>query len=179
MAACLTEDEYKSLITEITGGTARLSVSRALARQFFLRVGNRNVRDLTGQSVIGQKLVVFCLLAAAVSLVIACFFLLAGVYGFIALFAIPLVGIFWTVVAGFTTEYGTVTASTLVCGACLGATFLLPQAYQMPLAAFLLSVYCYRLAHIAAQMFLLQLLMTSFSAYDMLCEQIDVARDAG
>jgi hypothetical protein len=178
MAEYLTKDEYKVLQSDLSTGVARLFVTRSLARHFFINVTNRNIKDLTGVSVLGKKSQVLALLVTALILITACLVLTAMEFGWAAMFAIPLVGIFWTIIVGFTTESGSMLFSTVLFIPCLLLSYFLPGAYGWLFANFVASIYCYRVAHMIAQNFLITLLSSSYDAYDMLSEQIKVTRDA-
>jgi len=178
MAEYLTKDEYKVLQSDLSTGIAGLSVTRNMARQFFINVSNRNVRDLTGVSVLGKKILVHVLLFIALILITAGLVLTAKEFGWAAALAIPLIGIFWTIIIGFTTESGSMLLTTVILIPCLLIAFFLPVAYAWILGNFIVSIYFYRLAHISAQHSLVTLISSSYEAYDMLNEQIKVTRDA-
>jgi hypothetical protein len=177
MAEYLTKEEYKVLQSDLSTGVARLVVTRSLARHFFINVTNRNIKDLTGASVLGEKLQVLALLVTSFILIIACLGLTAKEYGWTAMFAIPLFGIFWTIIVGFTTESGSMLFTTVLFIPCLLLTYFLPGAYGWLFGDFVASIYCYRIAHMIAQKYLITLISSSYDAYDMLSEQIKVTRD--
>ncbi len=174
MTSYLTPEQYNELLTEIDQGEVSLVISRNLARQFFFNVGNRNIRNLTGVSMPGKKAVVVALLFISLALAAFCLALVVREFGWGAIIGVPIVGIFWTVLAGFTTEMGSYLSSTLLTAACAVTAWFLPFEYGITFLFFSLSMYCYLLTHLMAETFLLQLLHTSYDAYDMLCEQIDL-----
>lgn len=178
MAQCIPEDQYKVLQQQIATGEARLTVSRTMARQFFTHVGNQNVADLTGQSIMMKKIVVIFLLLTSILLVFLCMAMMIDRYGWAAMFVIPLVGIFWTILAGLTTELGSTISSTLSLITVLTIAYFLPTTYQWPIVIFAGSVYLFRMAHIFAQYSLSRLILRSYDAYDMLCEHVEIDRDA-
>lgn len=174
MAALLSESEFADLRGKIADGRASVTATRSLARQFFTHVGNRNVVDVTGQSVLGRKLIVLSLLFVSLLLILGCLGLIIREFGWVALFAVPLTGTFWTVLAGFTTELGSWLSSTLLLITVLVVSYFLPVVYILPVVLFTLSLYLYRIGHILAQSFLLQLVTSSYDAYDMLAEHLTV-----
>jgi len=178
MAEYLTRDEYKVLQSDLATGGARFSITRSMARQFFLNVTNRNVKDLTGESVLGRKLQVIVLLLAALVLITACLVLMVKEFGWAAVLAVPLTGVFWTIIVGFTTESGSMLLTTALFIPCLFLSYFWQGSYGWILGNFIVSIYCYRVAHILAQNFLVTLISSSYDAYDMLNEQIEVTRDA-
>ncbi len=177
MASCLTQEQYQDLQAKIARGQARVVVTRSLARQFFFNVANRNVRDLTGQSMRWPKFVVVALLIISVMMALTCFGLVISNFGWWATLGVPLVGIFWTVLAGFTTEMGSVSSTSAMVAAALMLSPMLPGDYSEPFVLFAGSLFSYRLAHFLAEYFFVGLIKRSFDAYDMLCEQIDIEHD--
>lgn len=178
MTAFLNETEYQSLIEEVRQGRSQLTVTRNMSRQFFTHVGSSNVRDLTGQSVMTQKLIVLSGLALSILIMLATLALVAINFGWIAIVAIPLVGISWTVLAAFTTELGSFAASVVISISALGLAWFLPADYGQPLALFTASMFLYHAGHTLAQGFLLKLVTASYSAFDMLAEHIEIIRHA-
>ena len=178
MAEYLSREEFAELQSRLSAGAARISVTRSMARHFFINVGNRSIRDLTGVSMRGQKSLVFMLLLIAFAIIAFCLFLTFEEFGWLAMFAVPLTGIFWTVIAGFTTEFGSALISTLLFIPCLVLAYFLPESYRWLFASFVTSIYFYRMAHIVAQHFLTMFVSTSYDAYEMLCEHIEVIQDA-
>jgi hypothetical protein len=172
----LSEEEYNQLIKDIESNEAAISVSRSLARQFFANVGNKNVRELTGKSLIWKKLIINSMLLISVLLILVCLGLLIQEFGWGALVAVPLTGIFWTILAGFTTELGSwiVTISTYVFIMVIAP--LTGTSYMIPMMLFATSLLLYRVAHILAQSFLTGLVVDSYDAYDMLSEHITLSR---
>ena len=175
MANHLSEQEFADLVQEISRGEKSLSVTRSLSRQFYMNVGTRNVRDLTSHSITGSKLLVLSLLVTSLVLLLACLGLLVNEFRWGALIAVPFAGIFWTVIAGFTTELGSWLSSTVILIVVLAVTYFLPTSYVIPVLLFTTSLYLYRLAHMIAQSFLLKLVTNSYDAYDMLCELVIVS----
>ncbi len=123
-----------------------------------------------------RKLLVLVSLAASLILITACLALVVKDFGWGATFAVPIIGIFWTVIVGFTTESGSVLLSTLLFVPCLILAYFLPEAYSELFGIFATSVYSYRISHIIAQRFLTTLVSSSYNAYNMLEEQIKITR---
>jgi hypothetical protein len=176
MAKYLTKEEYAVLQYDLSVGAAKLFVTRSMARQFFINVTHRNIKNLTGVSVLGEKLLVLASLASALVLITVCLALAVKEFGWGATFVVPLIGIFWTVVVGFTTDSGSMLVSTLLFIGCLALTYFLPEAYGWLFGIFVTSVYSYRIAHISAQSFLVTLVSSSYDAYNMLEEQIEITK---
>lgn len=178
MAEYLTPEQYEKLLSDLKDGEASLLVSRNLARQFFFNVGHRNIRDLTGVSMTGRKATVVTLLFLSLGLAALCLALVVREFGWWAMIGVPMVGIFWTVFAGFTTEMGNYLTTCAWMTASVIITWFLPPEYSITLLTFAASMFSYQLAHLIAETFLLQLLQSSYDAYDMLCEQIELEHHA-
>jgi hypothetical protein len=178
MTEFLNEDEYEALRLEISDGTASLKITRNMSRQFFTHVSHRNVQDLTGSSVLSQKLLVLSMLLSSILLVLGCLAEITLDFGWLAIIGVPLAGIFWTVLAGLTTEMGDIWSSTLAMIAAIGLIWFLPESYQLFTALFTGSVYLYRTAHILSEYLLRRLVSESYDAFDMLSEHIEIVRHA-
>ena len=176
MANFLNQDEFSLLAKDVSEGHATLNVTRSLARQFFMNVGGRNVRDLTGRSVLLQKLTVFGLLLSSVILVLSSLGLLVAKLHWGALIAVPLTGIFWTILAGFTTELGSITSTIAIFVIVVMIAPYTGATYNMSIILFAGSLLSYRLAHMTAQYFLIRLILGSFHAYEMLSDHIVINR---
>jgi hypothetical protein len=174
MAEILNEEAYAELQAKIADGKAGIRVSRSMARQFYLVVGNRNVRDLTGQSVLLEKILVIGLLLVSLIAMLASLVLIGVNFGHGAIVGIPLIGIFWTIIVGLTTEYGDLAQTVVVSALLAFAAAALPPDYLWPFEAFVASVAAYRLAHLFAQRLLAQLIGSSYDAYDMLSAQVEI-----
>ncbi len=178
MADLLTREEHESLTADIQRGAASLEVTRSMARQFFINVSRRNVVDLTGISLAKEKLVVLGLLIVSIILLIGCLGLTINIFGWTALLAVPLTGIFWTIIAGFTSEMGGWRSTLAGYVAVMLVTPFLGESYDLPVALFATSILCYRVSHLAAQHFLTSLLIRSYDAFDMLHPHIEVRQNA-
>ncbi len=174
----LSETEFAILGAEVASGAARMSISRSMARQFFTRVRSSEARELRGIAIVRQKFIIYALLILSIALIFACLGLVMVNFGWGAsVIAIPLTGIFWTVLAGFTTETGSWLSSSLIYVAALGASFWVGGDYLLPLSLFASSLYLFRIAHILAEQLLVRLIMGSFAAYEMLAEHIVVTKN--
>ena len=157
MADFLTQEEHAELVREIDAGSSNILVSRSMSRQFFINVGRRNVRDLTGISVILEKIIVLGLLAASIVLLIACLAFVITDFGWGALLAVPLIGIFWTILVGFTGEMGSWTSTIVIYLFVMLFSPLLGQSYGFAIMLFASSLAAYRVSHLAATHFLYRL----------------------
>jgi hypothetical protein len=178
MKSFLTEDEYRALQQELSNGSACLQVKRFQARQFFTNVTSKEFTELTGKSNLFEKTVVLGVLLASIAVGVLCLLVITRNYGWAAMIAAPLVGIFWTIIVGFLTETGSALASIIITALALGAAYWLPTAYQPIFITFIVSIFLFRIAHSLAQYFLCRTLGSSYAAFDMLYGQIDIIRNA-
>lgn len=174
MRRYLTREQFDGMQARLDSGRASLTVSRRVSRQFFTRVSNASIRATTGRSVLWQKCAIWAGLIASLALLVWCMAAVIYYFGWFAAVAVPIVGIFWTVIAGLTGDKGSCWYSNagLVVG--LGLALMMVPAYAIPLALFTLSLWIHRTTYWIAQIWLTALVTTSFGAYDMLVEHIDL-----
>ena len=170
----LTEQQFNGLRERVKEGASSVTISRSLARQFFLRVSNKSIAETTGESLRWQKLGIWTGTVAAPALLALCVLCVIYYFEWFATLGVPLVGMLWTVVGGLTGYRGSWkhTLIGLVAGLVLAA--VLERAYGIPLALFTLSLAIHRTTYQVAGIWLTQLIGRSFGAYDMLVEHIDV-----
>lgn len=174
MKKYLEADEYESLRSRIAAGKASMRVSKSVARQFFMRVTNESVKAETGESIPLKKLVIWSGVVAPVVLLFSALWQIVIDFGWAAAIAVPLVGIFWTVIAGFTAEKGGWIESIVALVLGLGIAWLLPSDYGLALALLTISLIIHRISHGLAQHWVERLVGRSFAAYDMLVEHITI-----
>ena len=170
----INEQEYIDLLPRLQARQAHLVVPRQVARNFFLRTSNHAIKQATGQSALVSKLIIWIGVITAPLL-----FLIAAIYyimdsGWAATVMVPLLGIFWTIIAGLTGDQGSFLQGTLamIAGAVLAA--ILPTEYAIPLALIIVSLWVQRNIFFIAEYFLLHLIGQSFAAFDMLIEHIEI-----
>ncbi|MEJ6593526.1 MAG: hypothetical protein QNL99_16225 [SAR86 cluster bacterium] len=170
----INEQEYIDLLPRLQARQAHLVVPRQVARNFFLRTSNHAIKQATGQSALVSKLIIWIGVITAPLL-----FLIAAIYfimdsGWAATVMVPLLGIFWTIIAGLTGDQGSFLQGTLamIAGAVLAA--ILPTEYAIPLALIIVSLWVQRNIFFIAEYFLLHLISQSFAAFDMLIEHIEI-----
>ena len=170
----INEQEYIDLLPRLQARQAHLVVPRQVARNFFLRNSNQAIKQATGQSALVSKLIIWIGVITAPLL-----FLIAAIYfimdsGWAATVMVPLLGIFWTIIAGLTGDQGSFLQGTLamIAGAVLAA--ILPTEYAIPLALIIVSLWVQRNIFFIAEYFLLHLISQSFAAFDMLIEHIEI-----
>ena len=178
MTKHLSEDEFSVLVDSIAAGRSSLSISRSVARQFFTHVKHNEAQDLMKLSLLRQKCILYPMLLGSFILIPGCLVSIIANFGWAAFLALPLVCIFWTILAGVTTETGTVTSSTILYLVALAITLVTGDDYILPIALFASSLYLFRIAHILAEFFLVKIVMRSFPTYTMLVEHISISKRA-
>lgn len=170
----LTEAEFDGLRERVSEGQSTMTISPSLARQFFLRVSNRSIVETTGESLVWQKLAIWTGAVVAPVLLGLCVLSIIYYFEWFATLGVPLVGMFWTVIAGLTGHRGSWkhTLVGLAVGLVLAAA--LENAYRIPLIFFVLSLAVHRTNYQLAGLWLTKLINRSFGAYDMLVEHIHV-----
>jgi len=174
MKPYLTREQFDELRPRIEEGGVRMRVSKSIARQFFLRVENTSVRETTGESLQLEKALIWLILVTSIVLMLAALYFIVVDFGWGAAVAVPLVGIFWTVVAGFTSERGDWRHGAIGLALALGLAWIVPAAYGIPLALIAISLVLLRSAYDLAQHWVEDLVGRSFPAYDMLVDHVDV-----
>lgn len=174
MKRYLTEKEFSDLRPQLADGRVRLRISKSVARQFFLRVDNASIRNITGESLLLQKTVIRASIALGVILMLSALYVIIREFGWGAALAVPLAGIFWTVIAGFTSERGNWQHGAIGLALALALAWFLPLAYGLPLVLMAVSLMLLRIAYDLAQRWVEGLVMRSFPAYDMLVDHVDV-----
>ncbi len=167
-------EQHGELKTEILSGQSQLHIPGSVCREFFTRVPNQEIVAVTGRSLMLPKLLVWLGVISAPVLLLAMFAFMVMTSGWLAALTIPLAGIFWTIVAAFMNpdgEWISITLAVIVVGLTLP---LMDFAVGFTLFLFVFSLWIHRLTHIFAKLFLTDLVMQSYPAYDMLVEHIQV-----
>lgn len=173
----LNEEEFSSLQADFAAGNARVVIPRSIARQFFVRVDNDSIKATTNESAIIQKLMIWTGILTAPVLLAVCLLIISVELGWSAAFAVPLIGIFWTVLAGFTSESGAWYEITAALAVAFVVWLAYANNYALALFFFTMSLWVHRMTFILAQHFLEQIITSSFDAYDMLVDHVVVETD--
>lgn len=174
MTQFLSEQDYQQLQPRITDGSVRLSIQRKVAREFFLRVANQSVVAISGQSVLLKKLLIWLGVILAPLMFIAAAAFIIMEFAWMATLAVPLLGIFWAVIAGFTGEKGGFWLGSLAIAAVICLAYIMPREFAIPIMLTALSLWLHRLTYLLAQRWLQNLAGKSFGAFDMLIEHVEV-----
>ena len=170
----INETEFNALQPKLLAGTAQLSVPRVVARDFYLRVPNASIRATAGQSALGAKIVIWVGTTGAILVMLLCAAVIIWHFAWSATLIVPLTGIFWTLVAGLTGDQGTFMFGTLALLAAGALASLLPTGFAEPLLLLAFSLWIHRGVYLFAQLRLIKLVSSSFAAFDMFIEHLEV-----
>jgi hypothetical protein len=174
MSKYLTEEEFKGVQAHIKVGDASLTISRSIARRFFMRVSNASIRSNTGNSALLQKTLVWLSQACALFCLLTCGGMMIDFFGWWAALAVPVAGASWAILAGLTNEDGEWLSITILLAASMISYSMVASTYSMPLIFFVFSLWLHRMTYILAQKLLIDIVEDSYAAYDMLAENIEI-----
>lgn len=168
----LDEADFENLRQKLEARQAKILISKSIARQFFFRVSNQSILETTGESLVFKKSAIWAILGLAMVLMLTTLGSIILDSGWSAAITVPLVGIFWTVVAGLTSHLGSWVHSAVALVAATLIAWFLPASYALPLMELTLSIVLIRFAHELAQRWVTALVSRSFAAYDMMAPHI-------
>lgn len=174
MKKYLTEQEFKTVSQHLANGEASIVVPRRVSRQFFTRVPTESIRATTGRFMLLEKTAIWVGVLAAPALLVICIGAVIYYFDWFAALAVPIVGMFWTVIAGLTGDKGEIWYGIVGLTAGLLLAWLLESAYGIPMALFTVSLFIHRITYEVAELWLTDLVSSSFGAYDMLVEHIEL-----
>jgi hypothetical protein len=174
MTTHLSADEFAGLQQEFREGRSAISIPRAVARRFFTHVAASAIRTTTGQGTLLQKAAIWTGLLLSPLMLGTCCLLVAWEFGWLATLAIPVIGIFWTIFAGYTSNIGRWQPATVLLAVAVASLYVMPPDLSRPLLLFILSLWIHRVTYILAEQWLIRLVEKSFSAYEMLEEHISI-----
>ena len=174
----LSQEEHAALQAEVTAGDATINISGTTARRFFLRVSSREVHETVGHGTAFQRSIVWAGTLLGPALLIACCAVIALTSGFWAAVGIPLIGMFWAVLAGLNNEDGDWQVVTVALIVGIGIFAWSPGGYTGPLLLFIASIWIHRITFLVARAFLLKLVMRSHATWEELGDHLFVKRRA-
>jgi hypothetical protein len=168
----LDEVQYQQMQPKLMSGQARVKVDRRVARQVFTHVSNQSIMETTGHSMLAKKAVILSGLILPVVLFAGCLVAIIYYFGWYSAIAVPLVGVFWTVIAGLTADKGGWVHSVTGLALGLGIAVLATANFGIPIALFSVSLWLQRMTYLLAEIWVTQLVTQSYGAYDMLVEHL-------
>ena len=174
MTQYLSEPEFLELQTRLAQNEASLTIGRRIARQVFTRVSNSEITSTFGRSQLWKKAIIWTTVIGPILLFVLCLGALIPPFGWMAAIAVPLVGIFWTVLIGYMSDKGTLPYNTAGLAVALLLVAFVPQEYGWPVALLAVSVWINHLGYVLAQHWVEAMARDSFKVYDMLVEHIAI-----
>ena len=170
----LTEEEFKVIQAHIKVGDASLTISRSIARHFFMRVSNASIKSNTGNSALLHKALVWTSQVSALFCLLICGGIMIDSFGWWAAIAVPVAGASWAILAGLTSEDGEWLSITIFLAASIASYSFITHTYSAPLIFFVFSLWLHRMTYILAQKLLIAIVEESYAAYDMLVENVEI-----
>jgi hypothetical protein len=174
MSKYLNQEEFKAIQAHIRVGDASLTISRSIARRFFIRVSNASIKSNTGNSALLQKTLVWTTQACALFCLLICGGFMIDSFGWWAAIAVPVVGASWAILAGLTSEDGEWLSITVLLAVSIASYAFVTPIYSIPVIFFVFSLWLHRMTYILAQKLLIAIVEDSYAAYDMLAENVEI-----
>ena len=171
------ESEFEAMRTDFRADKTDIDLPREVARQFFLRIHSQEVKQTTGKSIGWMKAVVWLMNIASPIVFLVSLALIIMNYGhWEATLIVPVAGISWIVIYGLTSDQG---------GWLIGSIPLAISAIPLfetgqianPLFFFVLSIWLQRTSYLLSAMWLLDIVMSSFDAFEMMEEHLLIDSD--
>ena len=171
----ITEAEFGQLQQDHRRGAVEVSLSREVARTFFLRITNAEVKNTTGKSILLQKLIVwFSCLASPFAFVASMAFFLTDHSAWEATLILPIAGICWTVIYGLTSNMGGWLVGTFPL--VIAASPLINETGTLtdPILLFVLSIWLQRASYLLSESWLMSIVMNHYEAFEMMEEHLQI-----
>lgn len=175
MTDFIDQPQFESIQQRYRSGDLAVSMPRQIARQFFLLISNQDVKRTTGKSIIFKKGLIWLMNISSPLLFLACLAMIAINEGpWVASLAIPVAGICWTVIYGLTSDQG---------GWLVGTIPLVLSAIPMldggdaTFFVFVLSIWLQRSSYLASTAWLMDIVMNSFDAFEMMQPHLSIDTD--
>lgn len=171
------ESEFKDLREAFRAHQVDITLPRQVARQFLLRIKSQEVKRTTGKSIAWKKALVWLMniLSPIIFVISLCLIILNyGVWE--ASLIVPIAGICWIVIYGLTSDQG---------GWLIGTIPLVISAIPVvesgqiasPLFLFILSIWLQRTSYLISTYWVLDIVMNSFDAFEMMEEHMLIESD--
>lgn len=172
----MTREEHDQLVEACAAGSIAITVPRNVARQFFIRVPRADVKQETGFTFFFSKAAVWVGLLLAPALLVVSLGLIIIYYGWMSTIYVTLAGVLWSVIAGFLNPEGgwkPVVLPLLVLAVFHVFEWADPEIVAV-LLAWVSSLVAHRATYMGAQALLINLILHSSAAYDMLEDHIQI-----
>lgn len=178
MTQYLSESEYAQLKDDVRLGSVSVDIPRLVARQFFLKIRPQEVKQATGKSILVKKALIWLMnILSPVVFVLSLALIIIEYGAWEATFIVPIAGICWTVIYGLTSDQGGWLIGTVPLAVCFVPVVADNMDYLDPMFLFVLSIWLQRTSFLVATSWLLDLVMSSFPAFEMLEQHLSIESD--
>lgn len=178
MTEFISKSEFETLRGNYRSGTASVEMPRQVARQFFLHINPQEVKRTTGKSILFKKALIWFMNISSPILFLISMALVIKEYGTLeASLIVPIAGICWTVIYGLASDRGGWLIGTIPLGICFVPIVANNMTFMDPLFLFVLSIWLQRTSYLVATSWLLNIVMSSFEAFEMLEEHLSFESD--
>ncbi|MFT4799545.1 MAG: hypothetical protein ACJAXW_004236 [Candidatus Azotimanducaceae bacterium] len=178
MTEFINESEFETLRGNYRSGAISVEMPRQVARQFFLHISPQDVKRTTGKSILFKKTLIWLMNISSPILFIISMALVIKDHGaFEASLIVPIAGICWTVVYGLASDRGGWLIGTVPLVICVVSIMASNLTFMDPIFLFVLSIWLQRTSYLVATRWLLDIVMSSFEAFEMLEEHLSFDSD--
>ena len=178
MTEFISESEFETLRGNYQSGTVSVEMPRQVARQFFLRISPQDVKRTTGKSIVFKKALIWLMNISSPLIFIISMALVIKEYGTLeASLIVPIAGICWIVIYGLASDRGGWLIGTVPLAICFVPIVANNMTVMDPLFLFVLSIWLQRTSYLVATTWLLDIVMSSFEAFEMLEEHLSFESD--
>jgi len=178
MTEFINEAEFDTLRENYRGGKVSVELPRQVARQFFLRINPQDVKRTTGKSILFKKVLIWLMnILSPIVFIVSMALVIKDHGAFEASLIVPIAGICWTVVYGLASDRGGWLIGTVPLVICLVPVATNNMNFLDPLFLFVLSIWLQRTSYLVATSWLLDIVMSSFEAFEMLEQHLSFDSD--
>lgn len=184
MTDYLTKTEFATLNEQYRSGEVLITLPREVAKQFFLRITNAEVKQTTGRSIALKKMLIWMMTIASPLLFVASMISFGITHNaWEASFILPIAGICWIIIYSLTSAHGGWLVGTIPLA--LSLFLLIPSSESVfdvthatdPVFLFVLSIWLQRTSFLLSDRWLMDITMTNFEAFEMMEEHLSFESD--
>jgi len=175
MTEYMSESEFQQLKDDVRLGSVSVDIPRQVARQFFLMIHPQDVKRTTGKSIVVKKALIWLMNILSPIVFFLALALVIVEYGaWEATLIVPIAGICWTVIYGLTSDQGGWLIGTIPLVICSVPIITGSMTFLDPIFLIVLSIWLQRTSFLVATSWLLDLVMSSFAAFEMLEQHLSI-----
>ncbi|MFT5099492.1 MAG: hypothetical protein ACJAX5_003501 [Patiriisocius sp.] len=175
MTEYINESGFHQLKDDIRLGSVSVGIPRQVARQFFLRIHPQEVKQTTGKSIVVKKALIWLMNILSPVIFVLTLALVIIEYGaWEATLIVPIAGTCWTVIYGLTSDKGGWLIGTVPLVICSVPIITGSMNFLDPMFLFVLSIWLQRTSFLVSTSWLLDLVMSSFPAFEMLEQHLSI-----